>query len=457
MNLVTLIMLMLFFCGNLIFLVVSTTHYASLDILFLISFLIISAALVWHLRRPLNIAISSYLIFNYLFFFIAPLVQMHAFVGVGSFPNTMVFSYNEVALAITSIIIFNIVFFVALGLFEKNSAVYYRPIVSAPVENSEKYKITAFIMLGISIVGLVFVLPLIMSPPQDDMLESSKMKDLLVYKGGLFLPLFPAMYYARYFRKNHLLVVLAAVALLIIYKNPFIERRNALGPIYLTLIFFLWPKLMSSNARVLGVMSVALIIFFPIITIITHNKNVTIESLFNNQQIHYTQMVADVFTELHYDAFSNVAASIAYFKNVDITYGKQLLGSALFFFPRDLWEDKPLGSGQEIGNYLTDNFLMWFNNLSMPLVGEGWMNFGFFGVVLFAVILAFVVNHFTKWLYSGNFPNQLAAVYFAFHLVFLLRGDLMNGIAYFIGPFVTFFILPKFISSIFYKKGAASV
>ncbi len=442
-----------FLCGSIIVLVTNTTGYFSLDILFFISLLILSGILFRHLQRPLNMLLSNFLVFNYLFFFIAPLFQMHAFRGRGSFPNTLPFEYEQVALTIVSIIVFNIIFYISFLAFERKDSALVTPIRNIQ-EDYTKYRIAAFVMIGMSAISVLFAMQGILTRTEGVvLLEGSKMQDLLVSKIILFIPLFPAIYFAKSFNKRQWFFMILAIMLILFCKNPLLEKRNALGPIYLTIIFFLLPKLMSSNARAIGLMSAALIIVFPLMTIITHKKNADIDTLlYGAQESNYSEMITNVFTELHYDAFSNVAASISYFEHMNVTYGKQLLGSVLFFFPRNMWQGKPWGSGQEIGNYLTNNYLMWFNNLSMPLVGEGWMNFGFFGVIIFAIALAYVVNLFSKWFNSGMFTKQLAAVYFSFHLIFLLRGDLMNGISYFIGPFVAFYIIPNFLHKFFYIR-----
>ena len=132
-----------------------------------------------------------------------------------------------------------------------------------------------------------------------------------------------------------------------------------------------------------------MLVVFPLLTIITHTQslqeqyglNYVVYSNFNLKEIFF-----ETFNRLHYDSFPNIMASINYFNENDIIYGNQLLGSILFFFPRSFWIEKPLPSGMEIGNYLIDYHAMWFNIISMPSVGEGWLNFGILGVIIFAII-----------------------------------------------------------------------
>jgi hypothetical protein len=112
---------------------------------------------------------------------------------------------------------------------------------------------------------------------------------------------------------------------------------------------------------------------------------------------------------------------------------------------------------QTVDNTFFDNkkiiFLKnyWFNNLLMPFIGESIMNFGYIGIILYPIILAYVFVFFQKWFYSNSFLKKTIAVYFAFHLMFLLRGDFTNGFSYFIGTFIAIYLIPKTLNLFFIK------
>ena len=75
-----------------------------------------------------------------------------------------------------------------------------------------------------------------------------------------------------------------------------------------------------------------------------------------------------------------------------------------------------------------------YSNLSNAIVSEGYINFGFFGVVLLAIILAYFIVKFISWIISKNYFKEFISFYFALHLLFLLRGDLTNGVSYLWAP-----------------------
>lgn len=135
------------------------------------------------------------------------------------------------------------------------------------------------------------------------------------------------------------------------------------------------------------------------------------------------------FFAAHFDAYENFASAVeAHF----ITDGYQLLGALLFFVPRVVWSDKPVGSGYEMAE--TMGYV--FNNISMPFLGEGYVNFGFVGVIVFSLIIGYLMGRGDRVLAPApgagrklNYRNTI--YYFLFGgLFFVFRGDLLSSFAY---------------------------
>jgi hypothetical protein len=137
----------------------------------------------------------------------------------------------------------------------------------------------------------------------------------------------------------------------------------------------------------------------------------------------------DYFYAAHFDAYENFASAI----DMDfVTYGWQLLGVILFYVPRALWAEKPIGSGQE----MAEQSFYSFDNISMPFLGEGFVNFGSLGVLAFAVCLAYGMSALDRF-FATSVENFRASSYmtaFYFYLVgslfFILRGDLLSSFAF---------------------------
>jgi hypothetical protein len=159
--------------------------------------------------------------------------------------------------------------------------------------------------------------------------------------------------------------------------------------------------------------------------------------------------ISGAFESLHYDAFSNILATLEYVEINGIALGYQLLGVILFFIPRSIWVSKPTSTGELIGEYLMNTTPRDYSNLSNAVVSEGYINLGVFGVVLFAIILAYFIVKFISWMISKNYFKEFIAFYFALHLLFLLRGDLTNGVSYFVGPLLSIYFVPKFLIRLF--------
>lgn len=141
----------------------------------------------------------------------------------------------------------------------------------------------------------------------------------------------------------------------------------------------------------------------------------------------------------HFDAYENFVRAI----EVDfITYGYQLKGALLFFIPRFLWKEKPIGSGSTLANQLD----YVFGGIAMPFIGEGYVNYGAIGSFLFMLLLGIILGNLDRLAWSLKNSNKdclfLYYYYFLFGLVFfLMRGDLLNSVAFIIAMTASFWLL----------------
>jgi hypothetical protein len=192
---------------------------------------------------------------------------------------------------------------------------------------------------------------------------------------------------------------------------------------------------------------------FPLMSSLTH-IDANLDQIIKKPELLYESFlrfgtISGAFESLHYDAFSNILATLEYVEINGIAFGYQLLGVILFFIPRSIWVSKPTSTGELIGEYLMNTTPRDYSNLSNAVVSEGYINLGVFGVVLFAIILAYFIVKFISWMISKNYFKEFIAFYFALHLLFLLRGDLTNGVSYFVGPLLSIYFVPKFLIRLF--------
>ena len=431
---------------------------------FFISFIIITLITYYNLfiEAEYSPFIAAYVVFNYLFFLLAPIIQIGSFTETNNrFATRMIY---DVGLSLKTnglIILFNLIFFSSYLFFKKKYKYKITKIV-AP-KNEKNLPLTILILFVISVAVLYFSMDFMMDEfSRPNWLKSTySVFELLVQKKVLFMIPLAIIVLCYQFYKNQskitnntlilFFILLGSFLLLLWFKNPLTEKRNALGPIYIALIFLFYPKLLNTNVKIMSFLFFAMILLFPLFQIFTH-IDYSFEAIINKPSLLSKEFTdakfATTFNTLNYDAFSNISATIEYVSKNGFAYGYQLLSGLLFFVPRAIWSSKPISTGELVGDFIIEQYDFNFKNLSNPLVSEGYINFGIFGVILLSLILAFFMVRLLIWLNRPDQLKRIIAFYFAIHLLFLLRGDFTNGYAYFIGTLIGVLIIPKIIHKI---------
>lgn len=430
---------------------------------FFANWLCITVILLYHLKIERNFSpfLSAYVTFNFLFFLLAPMIQIKGLSTQSQlFPNY--FPYTETSVVYTNAMIFffHFIFFFSYLFFKRK---LIQPIEKKTYSHGFYAPVLVIVLLVIGVLATIYSFDYLQNLITESHWKSSRTFSIsvskqLVLKKVLYMLPFAGLVVGHHYLKtkkkvnnNVIVVFLAVVALFLLVmflKNPLTEKRNALGPIYITLLFIFSPKLLNSNAKSFLFLFFSLVIFFPLISGLTHLDASLNEILKNPSLIverYNRNGMIDTFNTLNYDAFANVSATIDYTYKNGFSYGYQLLSGLLFFIPRGIWASKPNSTGELIGDYLIDDYGFVYNNLSNPLVAEGYVNFGIFGVILMAFFLGFFIIKLLNWLRQSDPLKQIMAFYFAVHLLFLLRGDFTNGFSYFIGTLIGVVILPNAI------------
>lgn len=430
---------------------------------FFINFLLITSIAYYHLNieKAFSPFLTSFIIFNYLFFFLAPVFQISAMNDLNfRFPNDFAFSTSSVVFANLLILIFNMVFIFSY-LYFKDKKLGKNKEQAKEVNFKYNTPLAILVLLAVCVAIAVFNYDYLLKDISESVyIIKDESTSLLLLKkkflfftplGGIVLTL-KHLQMADKINSNTFFVAFSLVifiVLLFFFKNIFTEKRNTLGPIYIALIYLFFPKLLNSNAKFFLFMFLSMVIVFPLSSTLTH-IDASLEQIFVKPSLIYESFlrfgtISGAFESLHYDAFSNIMATAEYVKLYGLSWGYQLLGVCLFFVPRSLWTTKPLSTGELIGNHLFDTTPRNFTNLSNSVVSEGFINFGFIGIVVLAIVLAYFIIKFIIWHRSEDCLKQFIAFYFAVHLMFLLRGDLTNGFSYFIGPLLSVVFLPKLL------------
>ncbi len=215
--------------------------------------------------------------------------------------------------------------------------------------------------------------------------------------------------------------------LALITEFPLGLARNAAAIYWLPVIIIVLERFLKGN-RTIWLMIVGLFVVFPLLDIVRY-KNPNQEE---------TKTGIAYLNTMNYDASQLFMATM---KTETITYGNQLCGALFFFVPRNMWPDKPKGSG----HFLTEKNNGVFNNVSMPFFSEGYINFGWPGIIIFTIFIALVTAKLDSafWRAKEERTKNYKLGYYLFLLgsiIFIMRGDLLSSTSYTIGTLGGYFL-----------------
>ncbi|MGR3811432.1 hypothetical protein [Jiulongibacter sp. NS-SX5] len=393
---------------------------------------------------------TTCLIFFLLFYSISPQIQL---INNPSFlVNTMEVLPNEVLLANLQIFIFISIYGLSYYLLKGS------PLVQTSKLNFEiKKMILPFIIVSVLAAFIAFKdivehlgSGMMIDSFDSDSLVASTLKGKILY----VIPLVTSVILLEVRRvkgKNwkNLTLLIFVVLLLILCKNPIIDRRNSLGPVYLTILVLSTGNLFTkNNVRFFILNFIVLLILFPLSSLLTH---VSFNNWFLNSggSINAVEIITNHFSELHYDAYSNIVAVNKFIRINGHQYGNQMLGVILFFVPRGIWSSKPISTGNLLGEFLINDSSMWIDNISATFIVESLIDFGWFGLIIFPVTLAYSVKMIDlTYIKIKSFLLRSFITYTSFFMYFILRGALLPAWAYYSGSFIAFLLIPYLILKI---------
>lgn len=222
--------------------------------------------------------------------------------------------------------------------------------------------------------------------------------------------------------------------LFLLSNSPFGLARFAVAAFYIP-ILLLYFRGTQLKYHFSVIMIVSVLILFP----------------FLNQFRYWGQSISlnfdySIFLQGHFDSFQMFMRVIT--DNI-ITYGSQLLGVLLFFVPRSIWPNKPIGSGY----FVAEESGLFFNNVSMNYFGEGFINFGFFGIILFALIIGYFNAFMDFKFWEKPVTYRFRILYFVLiGMEFItLRGQLMSffpiAVGYVASVYLVYFLSVKRIET----------
>ncbi|MGC9796909.1 hypothetical protein MNL76_07615 [Fervidobacterium riparium] len=244
------------------------------------------------------------------------------------------------------------------------------------------------------------------------------------------IPVILFIYY-KTMEQNNKFIESLLLLLVLISNFPTSEARYYTGTLYIAILLVYIRSFFKKYMLFNNLLILAFLIFFPFLN--NFRSNVTWNL---NLNLKYSFLAGD------FDSFQMFMKVV---KENYITYGKQLLTVLLFFVPRSLWTNKSVGSGSLLAN----TYKFTWSNISMNFFGEGYINFGIFGVFLFVIILSFTNAIYDKFFWhSKENLSDWRKVYYLFFIgleIFILRGDLLSSFAYSMGILASVYFTWKII------------
>lgn len=364
-------------------------------------------------------------LYNYFFLGIAPILQYSYNINFWTNKNILEKEYFK----LNTILIFTLIFYQIL--YHIFSKIRYNKLENYFLKkfSLENKKIRMLLLvtlpllvLCLTVYRLNFNFKLLFFKTtliNDNLYEYSQINNL-IYSNFIVIIPFLCLIIFKVLKIKNKAIEIYLVTIFLLINFPTSLSRYAIARVYIPLILF-YIKSLRKYFVLNFIIIFGLLYLFP----------------FFNQFRYFESFEAikfnfdfSMFLEGHFDSYQNFLRVIS--ENI-ITNGKQLLGVVLFFIPRSIWKEKSIGSGA----LLAEKANFYFSNIAMNYFGEGYINFGYFGIILFIIFIAYINSRFDK-LYWHCKKNNYFIIFYLLLLsmeIFILRGDLMSSFAYLVGAF----------------------
>lgn len=260
-----------------------------------------------------------------------------------------------------------------------------------------------YFLLAIGVIGFVLLIRLVgfynlfIRSENELSIENSTI-NFVVRK---FLTALPAIICAIFIREKNKTIldwtaILILFAITVCSNFPTSTTRYWMGTIFVGLILVLVLKRVESRTVDYGII-IGLLVAFPMFYIFKRSTLIDVM----NAGLSYGGVV-DSFNTVDFDAFAIVARSVRFVRENGITWGKQLINIVLFFIPRRIWTSKPLTTNVIIAQSQGQTF----TNLSCALPAEGYVNFGWVGVLIYAFITAKTNSFFDHVFWNSSYDEK---------------------------------------------------
>lgn len=211
----------------------------------------------------------------------------------------------------------------------------------------------------------------------------------------------------------------AAMALILLLANPFSSSRYVTFSTALAVVLGLIPMRTAGRKAALALaLTTGMLVAYPL------------AAWFKKESLQIAGINLDLttYSSIDFDGFQMTINSLAYVEARGFSFGEHILSAVAFFVPRSLWPDKALPASLDIAAFRGYSF----QNLSLPLWAEVYIDLGVVGVGVFFALFGFVAGRLDRaYGVSGeNWMGDIAALFAAVQFGFI-RGPLGGSIVFF--------------------------
>ncbi|MFB4194282.1 hypothetical protein [Streptomyces carpaticus] len=225
-------------------------------------------------------------------------------------------------------------------------------------------------------------------------------------------------------RRPSLLLCWAGLAgVNVVVNNPVSNPRYWFLTVLFALLFTLFPRSSVMYRAALALGLVVALLIFPFTDRFRYDEE--------GRRPVETGSLMEPLVIKDYDQVGMFANTVTYAGDGNgHTFGRQVVGAALFFVPRSVWESKPEDTGFLVGGWMGTSSA----NLSSPLWAELWLDFGPLGMAAGFVGVGYLAartdrRYVERTLDDPSPGNVLAVVapVLAGYSFILLRGSLLQA------------------------------
>lgn len=364
-------------------------------------------------------------LFTYVFFGLAPTVQMRTGLMPGTTPGLD--PALDMPTAVLSIVG---VLAMAAGFLIASRARSRRSIVATPPRDVDLTRLVILTVIGIAgaiyYVSRIGVAILFSSRAQFGAAEAQIWPDPTTTAVFSAIGAFPALIAAHgwWFVASRSeragwprTVAIALTALSLLVTNPISSARYHFGVVWGS---FLGPAKVYATRLSTSITMIAIVLgllfLFPV------------ADLFRRQNVvnaTRTGFLSEYAGNGDYDAFGQLSNAILYSVSEPFRFGRQFLGVVFFWVPRSIWADKPTDTGTLLAQFRGYSF----TNLSAPIWAEMLLSFGVVGVIVLSVLFGFFLGRLDRRLVDSDLTGitGILGSVLPFYLLILMRGSLLQA------------------------------